>query len=174
MQRQILSALRQRGKGILLFHDIQTSTAHGIRGVLDQLAADGFKVVHLVAKTPATTVASFDERADKEFARRAKQLAAYPMLERSVVWPMSAPGTPLERLVPGLAGSGKSQTENKSGGRRATAASFTPNASGPASQEPAPASQPGPVSRPAPATRPPAASPPASADDGWQSRVFGQ
>ena len=57
-------------KGILLFHDIQPSTAHGIKDILDALKAGGFKVVHLVPKAPAATLAEYDAQADREIAHR--------------------------------------------------------------------------------------------------------
>jgi peptidoglycan/xylan/chitin deacetylase (PgdA/CDA1 family) len=154
----IIETLRERGKGILLFHDIQISTARGIRGILDELAANGFKVVHVVSKAPATSVASYDDRTSREFAVRAKQLAAFPMIERAVVWPMTAPETQIERLVPGLA---KSREKGSEG---IASASREPRASEPAAEP-----QPGPRTRPQPLPRP-AVNP----DEGWQARVFGQ
>jgi peptidoglycan/xylan/chitin deacetylase (PgdA/CDA1 family) len=158
VQDNIIGTLRERGKGIVLFHDIQVSTARGIRDILDELAASGFKVVHVVSKAPATSVASYDDRTSREFALRAKQLAAFPMIERAVVWPMTAPETPIDRLVPGLA-----KSRDKSGEGIASA-----------SREPG-ASQPTAEPQPSPRTRPQAAPRPAvSTDDGWQARVFGQ
>lgn len=101
MQRTILDALKSRGKGILLFHDIQTSTARGIAGVLDELASRGYKVVHTVPKMQATTLANYDAMADAELARRSKIAAANPMAARSVVWPMQSTGVPVEQYRPG-------------------------------------------------------------------------
>ncbi len=100
MQRNVFSALGHKNKGILLFHDIQYSTAHGIRGVLDELARRGYRVVHVVPKSTATTVASYDTQAENELARRNKVAAANPMNKRAVVFPMSPPGTPVESYVP--------------------------------------------------------------------------
>lgn len=100
MQRTVMQVLSAKPKGILLFHDIQTSTAHGIRGLLDELASKGFRVVHMVPKTTAVTQPGFDALAEAEFTRRNKIAAANPMAPRSVVWPMSAPGVPVERYRP--------------------------------------------------------------------------
>ena len=86
IQRRVLSLLAKQRKGILLFHDIQTSTARGIRGLLDQLKARGFKVVHLIPKAAATTVADFDAAAEQELARKAAAAAGKPLANRSIVW----------------------------------------------------------------------------------------
>lgn len=47
---RIMAQLRDQRKGIILMHDIQPSTAHAIAGLLDDLHAKGFKVVHMVPK----------------------------------------------------------------------------------------------------------------------------
>ena len=57
----IMGQLRSRGKGIMLFHDIQFSTAAAIQRVLDTLQRDGYKIVHIVAKSPVKTLPGFDE-----------------------------------------------------------------------------------------------------------------
>jgi len=80
----VLAQLAKRHKGILLFHDIQPSTAHALADILRTLKTQGYKVVHLVPKTPVTTLAEYDARADKEMARR--RLAANGHLAtRSIV-----------------------------------------------------------------------------------------
>ena len=63
VHRNIMLGLKERHKGILLFHDIQGATAQGLRSVLDTLAAQGYKVVHLVPKAPATILARHDGEA---------------------------------------------------------------------------------------------------------------
>ena len=104
MQRNIFRALDGKRKGILLFHDIQFSTAHGIRAVLDRLAREGYRVVHTVPKGPAVTDPRFDALADAELQRRSKIVAANPMAARSVVWPLATPvGVPTERYTPEVA-----------------------------------------------------------------------
>lgn len=86
---RVMSRLKAQGKGILLFHDIQRSTAAGIENLLDELAAGGYKVVHMVSKHPVTTIKEYDEIAAKEMERRAKSVAERPLSARSVVWPVS-------------------------------------------------------------------------------------
>ena len=47
----VLSRVKQVGKGIILFHDIKKPTADALDGILTQLEKDGFKVVHVVSNT---------------------------------------------------------------------------------------------------------------------------
>ncbi len=48
VMRRTLAHLRQRGSGIVLFHDIHARTAQMLPAFLDALARDGYTVVHLV------------------------------------------------------------------------------------------------------------------------------
>ncbi len=48
-----VAALRHRGSGIILMHDIHRRTAAMLPALLTQLRAEGYKVVHLIYKTPA-------------------------------------------------------------------------------------------------------------------------
>lgn len=57
----VMEKLEKKGKGILLMHDFQQATAKGLPELLAQLKAKGYKVVHLTAKVPATTLANYDE-----------------------------------------------------------------------------------------------------------------
>jgi peptidoglycan/xylan/chitin deacetylase (PgdA/CDA1 family) len=59
----IMRQLRARKKGIMLFHDIQPSTANAMQGLLDNMQREGYKIVHIVAKAPVATLTSFDEQA---------------------------------------------------------------------------------------------------------------
>ena len=87
VKRRVLSQLTKRGKGILLFHDIQPSTAQALKGILNELKARGFKVVHMVPKEDATTLAYYDAKAAREIERRRLAIAKQPLANRSVVWP---------------------------------------------------------------------------------------
>lgn len=89
MRRRVLRLLEEKGKGILLFHDIQTSTARGIKDLLGEIKARGYKVVHLVPKEPAKTTAEFDEAAERQVTRTARTLAHEPLADRSIVWPVA-------------------------------------------------------------------------------------
>ena len=70
MIARIMRNLKKRGKGILLFHDIQPVTARAMPQLLKQLKKGGFKVVHLTAKTPVTTLPHYDKRVAKHFKGR--------------------------------------------------------------------------------------------------------
>jgi peptidoglycan/xylan/chitin deacetylase (PgdA/CDA1 family) len=59
--KSVMTKLEKRGKGIVLMHDFQHSTAVALPALLLQLKAKGFKVVHLVPKAPVTTLAKYDD-----------------------------------------------------------------------------------------------------------------
>ncbi|MBU2581442.1 MAG: polysaccharide deacetylase family protein [Alphaproteobacteria bacterium] len=90
MKNRVMSTLKRQGKGIILMHDIQRSTAAGISDLLDELASEGYKVVHLVSKTPAGTLKDYDEMAEQEAQRRTKYVDSRPLAARSIVWPVSS------------------------------------------------------------------------------------
>jgi peptidoglycan/xylan/chitin deacetylase (PgdA/CDA1 family) len=90
----VMAQLEKRGRGILLFHDIQPSTAHGLKDILDALKAQGFKVVHMVPKAPAATLADYDAKADHEIAQRKLAVAKQPLAARALVWPQTDAGKP--------------------------------------------------------------------------------
>jgi peptidoglycan/xylan/chitin deacetylase (PgdA/CDA1 family) len=64
--KSVLTKLEKHGKGIVLMHDFQTHTAEAIPELLNQLKAKGYKVVHIKAKDPATTIPKYDEAIIKE------------------------------------------------------------------------------------------------------------
>jgi len=113
----VLSQLAVRRKGILLFHDIQPSTAGAIKEILDALKARGFKVVHLVAKAPATTLAHYDALAEREIASRKLASAKDPLASRAVVWPQTGSGEGNSgEVLPWTRPATKSKTLSKSQG----------------------------------------------------------
>jgi peptidoglycan/xylan/chitin deacetylase (PgdA/CDA1 family) len=56
----VMTKLDKRGKGIILLHDFQHSTAVALPALLLQLKAKGFKVVHLRAKDNLTSLPQYD------------------------------------------------------------------------------------------------------------------
>jgi len=92
--RRVMADLAQKRKGILLFHDIQPSTAAALPRILDALKQRGFKVVHLTAKSKQTTVAEYDQQAAQEASRRKTVIATAPLSPRAVTWPMAGSGGP--------------------------------------------------------------------------------
>jgi peptidoglycan-N-acetylglucosamine deacetylase len=90
VRSRVMAQLKAKGKGIILFHDIQPSTAGALPNLLDDLRKGGYKVVHFVAKAPSVTLPEYDALADKEARRRTAVLAKQPLADRSVVWPESS------------------------------------------------------------------------------------
>lgn len=75
----IMRGLRRRGKGILLFHDIQTSTSSDFKRLLNSMRKEGFRIVHMVASNEAETLPEYDREAavlleKRSFRRRARPL----------------------------------------------------------------------------------------------------
>ena len=65
--KSVMDKLEKKGKGIVLLHDFQAGTGHAIPQILAELKAKGYKVVHMKAKAPATTLAEYATVAAAEF-----------------------------------------------------------------------------------------------------------
>lgn len=91
VHRDVINQLAEQGKGIILFHDIQPSTAQALPGLLDALRAKGYKVVHMKSKTMATTLPDFDALAHDSKARRQMVAAKEPLAKRSMTWGAAEP-----------------------------------------------------------------------------------
>ena len=65
--RSVMSKLAKHGQGILLMHDFQRATAEALPELLNQLKANGYKIVHMVPKASLQTVADYDEIIAKEY-----------------------------------------------------------------------------------------------------------
>jgi peptidoglycan/xylan/chitin deacetylase (PgdA/CDA1 family) len=59
--KSVMGQLEKRGKGMLLMHDFKKNTAEALPELLQQLKAAGYRVVHMVPKSPVTTLAKYDE-----------------------------------------------------------------------------------------------------------------
>mgnify|MGYP001229649052 CR=1 FL=1 len=93
--RNVLAQLEHSKKGILLFHDIQPSTAGALSSLLEELKARGFKVVHMVAKDAPITLPEYDAIAEKALKAKSVAAASSPLAERAATWPVSgAPDAP--------------------------------------------------------------------------------
>ncbi|MEO1205785.1 MAG: polysaccharide deacetylase family protein [Pseudomonadota bacterium] len=100
---RIMRGLKRQGKGILLFHDIQKSTARGLGKLLDRLKRGGYKVVHIVPKAPVKTLAEYDDDGMKILMKRKARAGERPLAKRSIVWPVSLgnlPPTEELKIVP--------------------------------------------------------------------------
>ena len=64
-----LREIESRGRGIVLFHDIKSTTAKALPKILEGLSRRGYKVVHMIARKPAVPrkdlMAEFTPRAEK-------------------------------------------------------------------------------------------------------------
>lgn len=85
---RVMAQLEKARKGIILMHDIQPSTAGMMPRLLDALHDKGYKVVHIVPKWAATTVAEFDAPAEQALAVKASTDRKEPLAGRSMVWNM--------------------------------------------------------------------------------------
>ena len=56
----VMTKLDKQGKGIVLLHDFQHSTAVALPALLLQLKAKGFKIVHLKAKDPVRSLPQYE------------------------------------------------------------------------------------------------------------------
>ena len=91
VQQAILNQIGSKRKGIILFHDIQESTARALPGLLAALKAKGFRVVHMKPKFAAQTMPEFDAIARRDGGAKRVASAANPLAERAITWPV-APG----------------------------------------------------------------------------------
>jgi len=64
--QSVMTQLQAHGKGIVLLHDFKHATGLALPELLKRLAADHFKIVHLVPKEPVTTLAQYDAMVAKE------------------------------------------------------------------------------------------------------------
>lgn len=56
----VMGKLKKRGNGIILLQDSELATVQALPELLQQLRANGFKVVHMVPQAPAVTLAKYD------------------------------------------------------------------------------------------------------------------
>lgn len=64
--RSVMAKLKKFGKGIVLMHDFQRQTAEGLPELLTELKAGGYRIVHMTAKAPVQSIASYDALMAKE------------------------------------------------------------------------------------------------------------
>jgi len=105
VHRKVMADLDRTRKGIVLFHDIQPSTARALPGLLAELKAKGYRIVHIQPKAPATTVAEFDSQAQAALDKRRATVADQPLAKRALTWPVAAnepPKTPAAAKAPAV------------------------------------------------------------------------
>ncbi len=85
--RNVMQQLESKRQGIILFHDIQPSTAGALSQLLSELMANGYRVVHMVPKTGQTTIAEYDKMADRNGGGRRVASLPVPVAQRGIVSP---------------------------------------------------------------------------------------
>ena len=65
LTEKVISKLKSARKGILLLHDIQPVTAKAMPLILDELKANDFKIVHMTAAFPVTSLPKYDKMIEK-------------------------------------------------------------------------------------------------------------
>ncbi len=68
----VMTKVDKLGKGIILMHDFQKSTAEALPTLLRRLKAGGYKVVQMKAKTTLSTLPEYDEAFAKDMAKDMK------------------------------------------------------------------------------------------------------
>jgi peptidoglycan/xylan/chitin deacetylase (PgdA/CDA1 family) len=80
----VMTRLKKTGKGIVLMHDFQRATSLALPEILDQLKANGYKIVQVKAKGPVTTLAQYDAVVEKELGGKAADSPALSSVVRTI------------------------------------------------------------------------------------------
>jgi peptidoglycan-N-acetylglucosamine deacetylase len=94
MISNVLNGLKSKKKGIILFHDIQPATAAGIRPLLAELKARGYRVVHMRPKQTQSTIAEFDRRIERTHGGPKLDVVSGPIANRAITAPAWEPLSP--------------------------------------------------------------------------------
>ena len=81
----VMAKLKARGKGIVLMHDFQHSTAVGLPTLLAQLKAEGYKIVHMKPKDKVKTLPQYDAAVTKSQAGQTKDSRPTSSVVRTIV-----------------------------------------------------------------------------------------
>lgn len=86
--RNVMQQLDAKRRGIILFHDIQPSTAGALNQLLSELKVKGYRVVHMLPTRGQVTLGEYDKIADSSGAKRlASMPVSVPVAQRGVVSP---------------------------------------------------------------------------------------
>lgn len=94
----VMKKLEKKGKGIILMHDIHKNTAKAVPLLLTALKENGYKIVHLTAKTSVTTLEEFDKAIEKDVKGLPVAGSERPM--SSVVTTVAGDAPPEEQAAP--------------------------------------------------------------------------
>jgi peptidoglycan/xylan/chitin deacetylase (PgdA/CDA1 family) len=75
----IMQGLKRRGKGILLFHDIQNATASALDRLLTDIKKSGYRIAHLASANPAETLPEYDKEAAIRLEKRNYRSRSRPL-----------------------------------------------------------------------------------------------
>jgi peptidoglycan/xylan/chitin deacetylase (PgdA/CDA1 family) len=68
VRKAVMDKLKKHGKGMALMHDFQQATAQAVADLLDDLKANGYRIVHMRPKFAVTTLPAYDEAIRSERA----------------------------------------------------------------------------------------------------------
>ena len=80
--KSVMARLEKKGKGILLFHDIQPGTSKALPQMLTELKAKGYRVVHIKPKFELKSLPEYDAMIEKDMRGLGVAGAERPDLER--------------------------------------------------------------------------------------------
>lgn len=86
--RDVVGRVLSNKKGIILLHDVEPSTAGGLKIMLDELHARGIRIVHLVPRGTAQTIPAYDAFVAKALNDADREL----LTKRSTYWPLTKAG----------------------------------------------------------------------------------
>jgi len=86
--RDVVRRVLSNKKGIILLHDVEPSTARGLKMMLDELHTRGIRVVHLVSSGTALTVPVYDAFVAQPLSDTDRDL----LTKRSTYWPLTKAG----------------------------------------------------------------------------------
>ncbi|HXF54575.1 MAG TPA: polysaccharide deacetylase family protein [Hyphomicrobiaceae bacterium] len=92
--KAVLSKLEKTGKGIILLHDFQQSTAKALPDLLNELKSKGYKVVHMKPKAPVVSIAEYDARVKAEFKGPVSDRPTSSVVRTIETAPAPVAGTP--------------------------------------------------------------------------------
>ncbi|MFA5949083.1 MAG: polysaccharide deacetylase family protein [Hyphomicrobium sp.] len=87
--RNVMSQLEHEKKGIILFHDIQPSTAGALTSMLAELKTRGFKIVHMIPKASVSTLPEYDAKAERALKGKETIATTSPLAPRAATWPVA-------------------------------------------------------------------------------------
>jgi hypothetical protein len=85
--QKAMTRLNQRGKGILLLHDVQPVTALALPTLLQQLKANGYRVVHVVAPSPARVATRQPDTSPRRRSRTTRESEWHSTPPEARGWP---------------------------------------------------------------------------------------